>query len=265
MYEKYWGLNELPFENVPDPRFLYHSTQHEEALTRLLSATKAQKGATMLSGEVGCGKTTVSRAFVQGLSSEEYEVGIIANPSLTSLDFLKEILYQLGIEKTAESKPELLHILNDAMLQNLRKKRKTVLVVDDAQAIEDVVTFEELRLLLNFQLNDQFLLALILIGQPELRDTIAKMPQLDSRISIRYHLKLLDLKDTALYILHRLKVAGMRRNMFTKEAIEKIHEYSGGVPRKINNTCDLSLFIGFSKKVELIDSKIVQQLVEDAA
>ena len=155
MYEKYWGLNELPFENVPDPRFMYHSTQHEEALMRLIYATKAQKGAAMLSGEVGCGKTTVSRAFVQELSSEEYEVGIIANPSMAALDFLKEILYQLGIEKTADTKPALLHILNDAMLQNLNKKKKTVLIVDDAQAIEDVATFEELRLLLNFQLNNQ--------------------------------------------------------------------------------------------------------------
>ncbi len=264
MYEKYWGLNELPFENVPDPRFMYHSTQHEEALMRLLYATKAQKGAAMLSGEVGCGKTTVSRAFVQELSSEEYEVGIIANPSMAALDFLKEILYQLGIEKTADSKPELLHILNDAMLQNLNKKKKTVLIVDDAQAIEDVVTFEELRLLLNFQLNNQFLLTLILIGQPELRDKVVKIPQLDSRISIRYHLKPLDIKETAQYILFRLKIAGMQRNIFTKEAIEKIHEYTGGVPRKINNTCDLSLLVGFSKKIELIDSKIIQQLIDDA-
>ncbi|MBI2470538.1 MAG: AAA family ATPase [Planctomycetes bacterium] len=264
MYEKYWGLNELPFENVPDPRFMYHSTQHEEALMRLLYATKAQKGAAMLSGEVGCGKTTVSRAFVQELSSDEYEVGIIANPSLAALDFLKEILYQLGIEKTADSKPELLHILNDAILQNLTKKKKTVLIVDDAQAIEDVVTFEELRLLLNFQLNNQFLLTLILIGQPELRDKVVKIPQLDSRISIRYHLKPLDLKETAQYILFRLKIAGMQRNIFTKEAIEKIQEYTGGVPRKVNNICDLSLLVGFSKKVELIDSKVIQQLIDDA-
>ncbi|HHT9135929.1 MAG TPA: ExeA family protein [Candidatus Wunengus sp. YC60] len=264
MYEKYWGLNELPFENVPDPRFMYHSTQHGEALMRLLYATKAQKGAAMLSGEVGCGKTTVSRAFVQELSSEEYEVGIIANPSLTTLDFLKEILYQLGIEKTADSKPGLLHILNDAMLQNLQKKKKTVLIIDDAQVIEDVGTFEELRLLLNFQLNNQFLLTLILIGQPELRDKVVKIPQLDSRISIRYHLKPLDLKETAQYILFRLKIAGMQRNIFTKEAIEKIREYTGGVPRKINNICDLSLLVGFSKKVELIDSKIIQRLIDDA-
>ena len=97
MYEKYWGLNELPFENVPHPRFMCYSTQHEEALMRLIYATKAQKGAAMLSGEVGCGKPIVSHAFVQELSSEEYEVGIIANPSMAALDFLKEIIYQLGI------------------------------------------------------------------------------------------------------------------------------------------------------------------------
>lgn len=161
------------------------------------------------------------------------------------MDFLKEILFQLGIEKTADTKPDLLHILNDALLQNLAKKKKTIIIVDDAQAIEDVVTFEELRLLLNFQLNNQFLLTLILIGQPELKEKVAKIPQLDSRISIRYHLKPLDIKETAQYILFRLKVAGMQKNIFTKEAIEKIHEYTGGVPRKINNTCDLSFLMNF--------------------
>ncbi len=264
MYEKYWGLDELPFENVPDPRFLHYSTQHDEALMRLLYAVKAQKGAAMLSGNVGCGKTTLSRAFVQELSSYEYEVGIIANPSLAALDFLKEILYQLGIEKTSESKPELLRILNDALLKNLERKKKTVLIVDDAQAIEDVATFEELRLLLNFQLNNQFLLNLVLIGQPELRDKVKGIPQLDSRISIRYHLRPMDLKDTAQYILFRLKVAEMQRNIFTKESIEKIYEYTEGVPRRINNICDLSLLVGFTKKLELIDSKIIQQLIDDA-
>ncbi len=264
MYEKYWGLNELPFENVPDPRFMYHSAQHEEALMRLLYATKAQKGAAMLSGEIGCGKTTVSRAFVQELSSDEYEVGLIVNPTLEPLDFLKEILFQLGIEKMADTKPELLHILNDALLQNLVKKKKTIIIVDDAQAIEDDVTFEELRLLLNFQLNDQFLLTLILIGQPELKNRVAKIPQLDSRISIRYHLRPLDAKEVAQYILFRLKVAGMQKNFFTREAIDKIHEYTGGVPRRINNICDLSLLVGFSKKVELIDSKMIQQLIDDS-
>ncbi|HJW87027.1 MAG TPA: AAA family ATPase [Candidatus Brocadiaceae bacterium] len=264
MYEKYWELKELPFENVPDPRFLYHSTQHEEALMRLLYATKAQKGAAMLTGEIGCGKTTVSRAFVQELSSSDYEIGIIANPSLSSLDFLKEILYQLGIEKTADTKSALLRILNDAILQNASQNKKTILIVDDAQAIEDVATYEELRLLLNFQLNNQFLLTLILIGQPELRDKIAKFPQMDSRISIRYHLKSLDLNDTAKYILFRLRTAGMQKHLFTKEAIEKIYRYAAGVPRKINNICDLSLLVGSGRKITLIDSEIIQQLIDDS-
>lgn len=263
-YKEYWNLNELPFENVPDPRFLYHSATHEEALMRLLYASKTQKGAAMLSGEVGSGKTTVARTFIQELSSEEYEVGIIENPSLEAEDFLKEVIYQLGIERAVASKLELLHILNDVLLQNLNKKKRTVLVVDDAQAIKDVAIFEELRLLLSFQLNNQFLLTLILIGQSGLRDEVVKIPQLDSRISIRYHLKALDLKETAQYILHRLKIAGMRRNMFTKEAVEKIYEYSGGIPRKINNICDLSLLVGFSKKIELIDSEIIRQLIDDA-
>lgn len=263
MYEKYWGLNALPFENVPDPRFMYHSAQHAEALTRLVYATKAQKGAAMLSGEVGCGKTTVSRAFVQALSTDEYEVGIIANPSLHALEFLKEIVYQLGIEQTADTKPELLRILNTVMLQNAAQKKKTILVVDDAQAINDEASFEELRLLLNFQLNDQFLMTLILIGQPELRDIVSQIPQLDSRISIRCHLKPLDLRETAQYIFFRLKVAGMNKGIFTKEAVEKIHSYTGGVPRRINNLCDLSLLVGFSKKIELIDSSVVQQLIDD--
>ncbi|ODS32488.1 MAG: hypothetical protein SCARUB_02389 [Candidatus Scalindua rubra] len=263
MYEKYWGINALPFENVPDPRFLYRSKQHEEALMRLIYATKAQKGAAMLTGEIGCGKTTLSRAFIQELSSDEYEIGLIANPILSDIDLLKEILYQIGSEKTAETKTDLLHLLNEEMLKNLNNNKKTIIVIDEAQAIENEAALEELRLLLNFQLNERFLLTLILIGQPELRERVAKIKQLDSRISIRYHLKELDLNDTIKYIIFRLKVAGLKKNIITKEAIEKIHSCSGGVPREINNICDLCLLDGFSTKAKLIDSKIVQKLIDD--
>ena len=126
MYEEYWGLHILPFENVPDPRFLYRSSQHEEALMRLLYATKSQKGASMLTGEIGCGKTTLSRVFIQELSSDEYEIGLIANPCLSPIDFLKEILFQLGIEKSVDDKAGMLHALNDKMLENLNKRRKTM-------------------------------------------------------------------------------------------------------------------------------------------
>ncbi len=263
MYEKYWGLNTLPFENVPDPRFLYRSSQHEEALMRLMYATKTQKGASMLTGEIGCGKTTLSRVYIQELSSDEYEIGLIANPCLSPTDFLKEILFQLGVEKSFADKTEMLHVLNEKMLDNLKNGKKTIVIIDEAQAIESETTLEELRLLLNFQLNDQFLVTLILIGQPELRERVTSIKQLDSRISIRYHLHNLDLNDTMKYILFRLKVAGLKKNIITKEAIEKIYSYTNGVPREINNICDLALLDGFSTKAELINTKIIQKLIDD--
>ncbi len=263
MYEEYWGLHTLPFENVPDPRFLYRSAQHEEALMRLLYATKSQKGAVMLTGEIGCGKTTLSRVFIQELSSDKYEIGLIANPCLSPIDLLKEILYQLGVDKSVDGKAGMLHALNEKMLENLNNGKKTIVVIDEAQAIESETTLEELRLLLNFQLNEVFLVTLILIGQPELRERVANIKQLDSRISIRYHLQHLDLDDTIKYIIFRMKVAGLKKNIITKEAIEKIYAYTNGVPREINNICDLALLDGFSTKAELIDSKIIQKLIDD--
>ncbi len=263
MYEQYWGLNRLPFENVPDPEFVFLSSKHDEALMRLIYATKSQKGAAMLTGEVGCGKTTTSRVFIQGLSADEYEIGLVANPMLSPFDFLKEILYQLGCDQTADTKAGLLRILNETMMENLQQDKKTVLIIDEAQAIEDVNTLEELRLLLNFQLNDKFLLTLILIGQPELKDKVASIPQLQSRISISYHLRPLGFEDTARYIVFRLKKAGAKKVMFTKEAIKKIYTHSTGVPRRINNLCDLCLLVGYSAQAKLIDSKVVQKVIED--
>lgn len=263
MYLDYWGLAEFPFENVPDPRFMYYSPEFEEALIRLIYAVERKKGAALLTGEVGCGKTTLSRVLIQRLAENRADISLITNPSLDPLDFLKEILYQFGINPPpGSSKSDLLNMLNARMLENMNGDRTTLLIIDEAQVISKA-TFEEIRLLLNFQLNDRFLLTLILIGQPELRDIIRDISQLDQRIAIKYHLPPMNFEDTMKYIGSRLKVAGAEKDIFTLEAIDEVFRGSMGVPRKINNICDMSLMIGFVGKAQVIDSSVVLKVVKE--
>jgi hypothetical protein len=149
------------------------------------------------------------------------------------------------------------------MIENMQKGRTTLFIIDEAQMISDE-TFEEIRLLLNFQLNDRFLLNLVLIGQPELRDKIRAYKQLDQRIAIRYHLNPLSSEDTRNYIAFRLDKAEQKSNMFTADAMREIYHYSEGVPRKINNICDLALLIGFSTMSEKIDADIIKKVIKDS-
>jgi general secretion pathway protein A len=263
MYLDYWKINKYPFENVPDPDFMYYSPEHEEALVRLLYAVKRMKGAALLTGEIGSGKTTLSRVFIQQLPEKEFDIGLITNPSLNALDFIKEVHYQLGLDSNSNSKSDLLVILNNHLLENMNKGKSTLLIIDEAQLIFGE-TFEEIRLLLNFQMNDRFLMTFLLIGQPELRDMIREYAQLDQRIAIRYHLNPLTKSETANYIRFRLGKTGCDRELFTEKAYDSIYQYSGGIPRKINNVCDLSLLIGFSLKAQEIDEPLILKVVRDS-
>jgi type II secretory pathway predicted ATPase ExeA len=263
MYLEYWGFQKYPFENVPDPEFMYYSAEHEEALVRLVYAVKRNKGAALLTGEIGCGKTMISRVFIQQLVDSEFDIGLITNPSLTPVDFLKETLYQIGLDSRSNSKAELLKLLNERLFENQKKGKTSLLIVDEGQLIFEE-TLEEIRLLLNFQLNDRYLLNLILIGQPELRDKIRTYKQLDQRIAIRYHLNPLSMEDARQYIAYRLEKAGQPRNLFTPEALEEIYNHSEGIPRKINNICDLALLIGFSTKMKAIDLDVITKVVKDS-
>jgi general secretion pathway protein A len=263
MYLEYWGFQKYPFENVPDPEFMFYSPEHKEALTRLLYAVKRNKGAVLLTGEVGCGKTMLSRVFIQQLAESEFDIGLITNPSLSPIDFLKEALNQIGLNSQSNSKPELLNILNIAMVENMKKGRSTLFVIDEAQMISGE-TSEEIRLLLNFQLNDRFLLTLVLIGQPELRDKIRAFKQLDQRIANRYHLNPLNIENTRAYIAMRLERAGQANNMFTPDAVDEIYNHSEGVPRVINNICDLALLVGFSMKISEIDVDTIRKVIRDS-
>jgi general secretion pathway protein A len=257
-YESYWGLTELPFENVPDPKFYFPTPMHEEALHRLLYGVQTRKGALLLTGEIGCGKTLLSRELSLHLASQQYDVAVLANPSFSTEDFLTEVLYQLGIEPT-KTKVKLLHLLNERLLDNYRKGKQTVVVIDEAQTIQDDQIFEELRLLLNYQLNDRFLLTLVLMGQPELNDRVMALKQFAQRISIKYHLGFFSAEQTASYVQFRLKAANCTKPVFTDDALDIVFKQSGGVPRNINTLCDLCLLIGYIDRATGIDRKIVER------
>jgi len=257
-YEEYWGLKQAPFDNVPDPRFYFPSSKHEEGLHRLMYGVEGRKGALMLTGEIGCGKTLLSRTLIQQLSHERYDLALVANPSFEVIDFIKEILYQLGINGEG-TKLDMVHALNERLLENLKKERDTVLVVDEAQAIHDAQIFEELRLLLNFQLNDRFLLTLILLGQPELRSKVEALKQLAQRVVIRYHLMPFSIDETGEYIDFRMRAAGAARVVFSPEAVHAVYDASGGVPRKVNTIADLALLIGFMERCKQVGPEIVKK------
>lgn len=264
MYEEYWKLKEKPFENTPDPHFLYYSQRHEEALSRMLYAIREQKGAAILTGEYGSGKTLLSRVLLEELNNDKYSSALIFNPRLPPLELIKEIIYQLGSDVSSLSnKNDLLHSLNGVLYKNRNTNKNTVIVVDEAQAIGEEDSFEELRLLLNFQLNDSFLLTLILLGQPELKERIDKLPQLRQRLAVRYHLKALTEIETKEYIEHRLEVAGAKEQIFLEDAFKEIYYFSTGIPRRINNICDMALLVGCGEGVDKIGKKIIKEVAED--
>ena len=264
MYESYWDLKEKPFENTPDPKFLYHSQQHNEALARMLYTVRERKGAALFTGEYGSGKTLLSRVLWHELQQEnKYQAVFILNPRLSGLEFIQEIVHQLNGTEPAPVKIELFHSLHKILYTNFEIGRHSVIVVDEAQAIVDRDIFEELRLLLNFQLDNVFLLTIILLGQPELKDIIVNLPQLSQRMAVRFHLKALGEIETKEYILHRLSVAGAKKAIFDEEVLREIYRSSEGVPRRINTICDLALLIGFGNSLNIIDKETILKVNED--
>ena len=262
MYLVYWNLKKFPFENVADPSFFYVSQSHEEALGRLLYASRMSKGAAMLTGNIGCGKTLISRVYRNKLREAGADVALLNNPPHRPLEFLQEIAYQMGTEEPPDSKTKLLHILYKRMIANMQQSKKTIVVIDEAHVLPEEA-LEEARLLLNFQNNDHFMMTLLLIGQPELRVKVVRMSGLEQRIPIRFHLRPFDFVNTVKYILFREKKAGFTNNVFTKEALRKIYDYSGGLPRKINLICDLSLLVAFNEKTKVVKTSTVDTAIED--
>lgn len=270
MYEKYWGLTEKPFENTPDPRFIYHSAQYEEALARLLYVVRAEKGAGLLTGVFGCGKTLLGRTLFKELDRDIYRTAFITNPLLKHEELLMHIVYNLGGKDLAVHKSEvlvnvILERLNEILEDNMRDGKKTVIIIDEAHVIRNTEVWEELRLILNFQLENKFLLTLLLLGQPELKGLIDSNKPFAQRIAVKYHLDSLSEDETSGYILHRLSVAGRVEPLFTEESCKLIHNKTGGIPRRINTLCDLALLTGFGKKMAIVDREVIQNIAADFA
>jgi type II secretory pathway predicted ATPase ExeA len=260
MYRSYWNLLERPFENTPDPRYLYKSTEILETYSRLLYAVKSNRGAVILTGDSGCGKTLLSRALIQELDPEKTDVALLANPCRNPEELLREILFQIGEEEQeGEQRSQILHRLNALLYENFSAGKETV--VDEAQLLEDPGFFEELTLLLNLQLNDAFLLTLVLVGHPILAERIRDNEALDERLSARGVMRPLERSDVGPYIEQRLQVAGMDESVFAPDAIEMVAEYSGGIPRRINHLCDICLVIGYSQQVQSINEDLVYKLI----
>jgi general secretion pathway protein A len=258
VYTEFFALNEKPFSITPDPRYLYLSRLHADALAHLIYGISESGGFIQLTGEVGTGKTTLIRSLLEQLP-EKTDIALILNPQLSAKEFLQTICGELGSSVSGEtSVKSLLDTLNFHLLNAHAKGRRIVLIVDEAQNLSPEL-LEQVRLLTNLETAQRKLLQIILIGQPELRDILAcpEMRQVAQRVTGRYHLQPLSREDTVAYITHRMRVAGCQRQVFTASANRRIYRWSGGIPRLINVIADRALLAAFARETASIDGRLV--------
>lgn len=263
MYEDFFGLNAKPFSKTPDPRFMFLSRKHKEALSRLVYAVE-ERDLILLTGEIGCGKTTLSRALIDELD-DSYKVILLINPRLSPMEFLRSLAVRLGIEEPARHKVDLLEQIGAQLYSYYEAGICPVLIVDEAQLVPHKETFDEIRLLTNYQLDDQNLISVVLMGQPELRKRLAHRvyEPLRQRFGMQYDLKPLDKEELGDYLDCRMEIAGGAAGIFTADAIDQIFEYSGGIPRKVNHAATLALLEGFGRDMATIDATVMQAVMAE--
>ncbi len=260
MYTQFFGLNEKPFSISPDPRYLYMSRRHADALAHLIYGVSESGGFIQLTGEVGTGKTTLIRSLLEQLP-ERTEIALILNPQLSAAEFLEAICAELRIPATPGASPkESIDRLNSYLLEAYADGRRVVLIVDEAQTLTAEL-LEQVRLLTNLETTERKLLQIILIGQPELRDLLAQpgLRQVAQRITGRYHLEPLSRAEATLYTRHRMQVAGTRAEVFTDGAIRQIYRSSGGIPRLINVVADRALLAAYTRERHRVDAGLVRE------
>lgn len=265
MYQSFYGLAEMPFNITPDPKFLYLSPTHQEALQHLLYGLQERKGFIVLIGEVGCGKTTLCRRLLNQLDDTEWDTALILNPRISETEMLKAILTELGETPGEGGLHNLIAQMQHCLLDRIANGREIVLIIDEAQNLSfDVL--EQIRLISNLETDKQKLLQIVLMGQPELKDILAlpELRQLRQRILVHYELNQLTRLDVDHYIRHRLTRAGSDgRPHFTAWAARKVHRFSKGIPRIINNLCDKALLAAFIRESDEVTYWDVRRAIRD--
>ena len=263
MYEQHFDLAEKPFSLSPDPSFLYFSKGHLRAMTMLEYGLTNQAGFTLISGEVGCGKTTLIRRLLSNLD-DSYEVGLISNTHAAFGDLMDLVLHSFDLDYTNKSTMEKYRIFEKFLIDKYSEGKNTVLVVDEAQNL-NAEMLEELRVISNINSEKDQVLQVILSGQPEVRDTLKQpgMRQFAQRISSDFHLEPLGLKQIEKYIKHRVKTAGCERDLFTDKAAQLIFKFSHGIPRLINSFCDMALVYAFADDLDEVDWRTVMRVAVD--
>ena len=264
MYTKYYGLQEKPFEISPDPKFLYLSENHKEALAHLIYAVTEGSGFTVITGEVGTGKTTLAQTLLSRLDGN-VQTAYLFNPTLKTDDFIQYILKDLGVRLYGRTKGDYLHKLHQYLLNAYQANVKVILIIDEAQTLNPRL-LEEVRLLTNLETSKKKLLQVILLGQPEFNRILddPRFRQLNQRVSLRYHIQPLNKKETEEYIENRLRRAGASNPyFFSPRALKKIYRYSKGIPRLINTLCDHALLIGYANDQMEIGPSVIREAKRD--
>ncbi|GAB4347414.1 MAG: ExeA family protein [Candidatus Abyssubacteria bacterium] len=265
MYESFFGFKEKPFNITPDPKYLYLSAQHQEAIAHLLYGIRERGGFVAVTGEIGTGKTTLLRYLLNQLD-ERTEGAVVFNPNLSEIELLKSINEDFGIISTGQTKKELIDELNKFLLEERLRGKNMVLIIDEAQNLTPAL-LEQIRMLSNLETEKEKLIQIILIGQPQLKKLLARpeLKQLDQRVTARYHLNPLSRRETYHYIRHRLEVAANGQVVsFEPPALREIYRFSKGIPRLINVVCDRALLGAFAaEQKDSISKRIVKQAIRE--
>ena len=267
MYTSYFGLKENPFNLTPDPRYLFMSPQHREALNHLIYGINERKGFILITGGIGTGKTTISRAFLSVLD-KSVDSALIFNPAVSDMELLQTINREFGVKLESGRPTRKRHIsaLNAFLLKNFAAGRNAVLLIDEAQNLP-LSVLEQIRMLSNLETEREKLLQIALLGQIELQELLdsPSLRQLNERITVRYDLRPLNSEQVRQYIEHRLTIAGGNNEhlKFSQRAYKIIYNYSKGIPRRVNAICDRALLIAYTRGTSSIDKNIIRQAVDD--